>query len=75
MNIQDKIIKDLERMSKHSIKPEMLLTEINIDSLDLAEMIYEAEVSFKIRYKDEDLGKLKTVQDFITLTENEMAKI
>ena len=51
-----------------TIKPEMKFKEdLNGDSLDIVELIMEAEKVFSITIKDEDADKCLTVKDMYNL--------
>ncbi|UUD35387.1 acyl carrier protein [Mycoplasmopsis caviae] len=63
--IKDIVVARLEKISKKKITPESSLEELKIDSLSLAELIYETELEFKIRIEDEALLKIKTVNNVI----------
>ncbi|UUM19144.1 phosphopantetheine-binding protein [Mycoplasma sp. 1018B] len=69
MEIKKMILSKLEQLSKKNINENMLLAELKIDSLDLAELIYEAENKYNIVFSDEELNNLKSVKDVINLTE------
>lgn len=52
------------------IKPETeLLTDLNINSLDLVELVCAFEVAFDIEVPEKDIRKLTKVQDIINYLE------
>ena len=52
------------------IKPESrLIEDLKADSLDVVAMIVDMEAEFDIQIPDEDLPKLKTVNDVIAYIE------
>ena len=65
--MQDCLIEILHRIAgadPATIQPESLLIEdIGIDSLGFYEILIEADTSFGIRIKEEDLLKFRTVAD------------
>ena len=65
--LQDRLIEILHRISgadPSTIKPESrLMEDIGIDSLGFYEILIEADTSFGIRIKEEDLLKFRTVAD------------
>ncbi|OAD18492.1 hypothetical protein MM26B8_01160 [Mycoplasmopsis meleagridis] len=69
MNIKEVIISKLTRLAKKDVKEDMLLSELKIDSLDLAELIYEAEVSYGILFDASKFNDIKTVRDIINIIE------
>ncbi|MEA4115643.1 phosphopantetheine-binding protein [Mycoplasma sp. 744] len=69
MEIKKMILSKLEQLSKKNVNENMLLAELKIDSLDLAELIYEAENKYNIIFSDEELNNLKSVKDVINLAE------
>ncbi len=48
-------------------KPESTLNELGADSLDLIEITMSLEDDFGIEIPDEDLEKVTTVSDFVSL--------
>lgn len=49
------------------IKPEATLKDLGIDSLDLVDVVCQAEVELGVTFEDDELLDLKTVQDVIQL--------
>ncbi|EFF41158.1 phosphopantetheine-binding protein [Mycoplasmopsis alligatoris] len=69
MKIQQTIISKLEYMSKKKVTLDSTLEQLNVDSLDLADLIIEAEKEFQIQIPDEELTKIKKVKDIVILVE------
>ncbi|ADE19545.1 phosphopantetheine-binding protein [Mycoplasma crocodyli] len=69
MKIQDTIIKKLENLSKKKVDINSKLEDLNIDSLDLADLIIDAEKEFNISIPDEELNKIKSVKEIVILIE------
>ena len=59
------ILKRLEEIAKKRISKKDLLEDIGVDSLDLVELIVEAEEFFAKEIPDQELQNMKTVQDVI----------
>ncbi|QIW62129.1 phosphopantetheine-binding protein [Mycoplasmopsis gallinacea] len=70
MNTREIIIKKLQNLTKVKFNEDSLLEDLKIDSLDLAELIIEAEQAFDISIDDNKLNDVKTVKDVILLIEN-----
>lgn len=70
MNTREIIIKKLQNLTKVKFNEDSLLEDLKIDSLDLAELIIEAEQAFDINIDDNKLKDVKTVKDVILLIEN-----
>lgn len=69
MNTLDKIrelIAKYKNVDIESIKPESTLEELELDSLDMFQIIFEAEEVFDIEIDDID-ENIKTVQDIANL--------
>lgn len=63
-----KVLVDSINVDKDLVTPEARLEEdLGIDSLSAVELSLELETEFDIRIEDEELAKLKTVQDIIDL--------
>ncbi len=56
------------------ITPQATLSDdLMIDSLSAVELALELESTFDIRIEDEELAKLKTVQDILDLVANKLS--
>lgn len=49
---------------------ESTFKDMNIDSLDLADMVFQFEEKLDIRFEEEELMDLKTVQDVVKLIDS-----
>lgn len=65
------IIEKLKKFTSKKFNKESNIFEIGIDSLDLVEMITELEEFFSISISDEELLKIKTIQDIITIVDSQ----
>lgn len=63
--LKKKIIKD-----SSEIRMEMTLEDLDIDSLDMLDIIFEIEGVIQLRVPFEDAKKLKTFQDIIDLVQS-----
>lgn len=62
------VLVDAVNVDAEAVVPEAKLSEdLEIDSLAAVELALELETKFDIRIEDEELAKLKTVQDIIDL--------
>ena len=52
------------------IKLEATFEELDVDSLDLAELSQIIEDEYGVKLKGDDVGKIKTVQDAVDLVVN-----
>ena len=75
-NIKKLIVKQIRR---RDIKPEditmdTLLDSLGFDSLDVAELIIEIETTFEIKkqLEQEELAKVKSVKDIVTIVEERL---
>ena len=77
--IQKKVIEILMKYSKTDLKPEQitettnLLTELNINSARIVDIILDFEDTFGIQIEDADADMVNTVGDNITLISKKMA--
>ena len=63
--LQSYIVEQLG-VEKEKVTPEAAFIEdLNADSLDLVEFAMGLEEKFKVKIADEDLAKIKTVQDAV----------
>ncbi|WLP85432.1 acyl carrier protein [Mycoplasma seminis] len=70
-NRKEIIIQELKKLSKRKhISEDDNIKEIGIDSLDLAELLFEAEAKFGVEISDEQLRDVKTVKDIISIFSN-----
>ena len=52
-----------EKVSGREVTPESNLKDLGIDSLDLVEIVLQAEEEFGISFSDDELNGFKTVND------------
>lgn len=72
----------LERVSKiveqkikgKTVTPESNLSELGLDSLDKAEILIKIEDEFGIEFSEEEMGKVKTVNDLLSIIKTKTAK-
>ncbi|SJZ45759.1 acyl carrier protein [Mycoplasmopsis verecunda] len=70
-NRKEIILLELKKLSKKkNISLDDNIKEIGIDSLDLAELVFEAEAKFGVELSDEQLAEIKTVKDIISIFSN-----
>ncbi len=59
MNIKNEVINTLKKASKVSISEKTKISELKIDSLDLMELVMEAEEKIGVELSDEVIAGLK----------------
>lgn len=69
MNIKDLVINQIQKYTKVKVEMGSLLKELKIDSLTLAELVFELEEQLKIRVSDDELMKIKSIKDVVELIE------
>ncbi len=71
--IYDKVVKTISDVSGHSAidinGQTELFVDLSLDSLALFEIVIELEESFDIRISDEDVDKIKTIDDIVNYIE------
>ena len=68
MNVEDKVIELISRASglpATGIKPEAKLSDLDMESLEKLECVLSLEDALQVEIKEDDLWRLKTVQDVI----------
>ncbi|EGS28884.1 acyl carrier protein (ACP) [Mycoplasmopsis anatis 1340] len=64
------VIKEFNKLAKSKkVKEDDNIKDLEIDSLDFAELIINAEEKFEIQLPDSELANLVTVNDVILLIE------
>ncbi|MFY9912312.1 MAG: acyl carrier protein [Candidatus Sulfotelmatobacter sp.] len=68
MNVEDKVREIISRASGvpvSEIKPEVKLSDLDMESLEKLECVMSLEDAFKLEINEDDLWRLKTVQDVV----------
>ena len=67
----EKFIKMLEeKVNGKEVTKESNLKDLGIDSLDLVEIVLQAEEEFNITFSDDELNSFKTVNDVCKVLDN-----
>ncbi|TNK82407.1 acyl carrier protein [Mycoplasmopsis pullorum] len=74
MNIKNEVLTKLQKISKKTVHENDQLKELNLDSLDIAELIVDIEQKYNVRVSDEELNQLKLVSDVVDLFEKLVSK-
>lgn len=62
----EQIIRDTKGDDKIEITPDsVLLSDLKLDSFDVAQLVSEIETEFKIKVNDRDINNFKTVQNIL----------
>lgn len=65
-DILEKIIQILDNKGYYNAKPEdRFIEDLGLDSLDMVEVIMEAERDFNVEIPDDDAASLKTVESVV----------
>ena len=59
-----------EKINGKEVTKESNLKDLGIDSLDLVEIVLQAEEEFNISFSDEELNSFKTVNDVCKVLDN-----
>lgn len=70
MDVKKLIYKELQSKTKSKFDDSSDIYSIGIDSLDLIEMITDAEDALKVQVTDKELESIKTVGDVIKVFES-----
>jgi acyl carrier protein len=68
MKVEDKVTELISRASgvpAADIKPEAKLSDLDMESLEKLECVLSLEDALQVEIKEDDLWRLKTVQDVI----------
>lgn len=69
------IVADKNDMAPETITAESRFREdLGIDSLDQVEMVMELEDKFNVKFSDEEMEGISTVQDAVKLVEKKLQK-
>jgi acyl carrier protein len=61
-----KILREIKGDGQIAVTPQtVLLSDLKLDSFDVAQFISEIEIQFDIKINDRDIGDLKTIQDVL----------
>ncbi|MDR0304510.1 MAG: acyl carrier protein [Chitinispirillales bacterium] len=64
------IIREAKGDEKINITPEtVLLTDLKLDSFDVAQLVNEIEIGFGIKVEDRDINELKTIKNILDYIE------
>lgn len=67
MNIQQIIISEIQKLTKAQVQVDSQIRDLKIDSLDLVQLVVDAESKFNISIDDEEITKIEKVSDFIEI--------
>ncbi|MGX8680791.1 MAG: acyl carrier protein [bacterium] len=68
MDYFDKIKEGLaSKLRGQELTKESKFTDLGIDSLDLVDLVYTLEEEVGVEFEDEELLRIKTVNDLLTL--------
>ena len=71
MEYFDKIKERLEpKLKGKELTEDMAFKDLGNDSLDLVDLVFELEEEIGVQFEDDELLKLKTVQDLLDLIQN-----
>ncbi len=67
--MENKIFEEIKKLIKDrfnkNVELDTVLSELGIDSLSLLDLVVDAESQYGIQISDEELIKIKTVQDIV----------
>ncbi|HPJ97640.1 MAG TPA: acyl carrier protein [Syntrophales bacterium] len=66
----DLIVEQLDVTREECVPEASFIDDLGADSLDLVELIMEMEETFNIQVADEELEKIRTVQDVVDFLRN-----
>jgi acyl carrier protein len=79
LEIQDKVIDIIVKHSsidRSAVTPDKhLKLDLGLDSLDVAEMVYEIEESFGISIADESADKIQRISDTVDFIQDRLAAV
>jgi len=74
MNTFEMIKKELEpKLKGKELTLESTFKDVNLDSFDLADLVYQMEENLNIVFEEDELMNLKTVQDVVNLIDSKRA--
>ncbi|WP_308699364.1 MULTISPECIES: phosphopantetheine-binding protein [unclassified Mycoplasma] len=68
------IMSQIERLSKKKVNYDAYIKDINIDSLDLAEVIINLEEKYGIVISDEEILNIEKVKDVLELVSKKVGE-
>jgi acyl carrier protein len=68
-----RIISKAAMIDPSQVRPEMKLSELGIDSLARIECVLSIEDAFRVEIREDDLWRLRTVQDVIDSVQQVLA--
>ena len=76
MNVQETIKKVLTNhgVDVSGLTPDQELSVVGLDSLDFVEIVMDVEDELGIRFATTELGNIKTLNDFVTMASEKIAK-
>ena len=60
-----KIVIEQLGIDEDLVKPDTALSDLGVDSLDLAELVMTLEDEYDIHIEDEDMEKISTIEDVL----------
>lgn len=74
MDTFEMIKKELEpKLKGKELTLESTFKDVNLDSFDLADLVYQMEENLNIVFEEDELMNLKTVQDVVNLIDSKKA--
>ncbi len=74
MNTFEMIKKELEpKLNGKELTLESTFKDVNLDSFDLADLVFQMEENLGIEFEEDELINLKTVQDVVNLIDSKKA--
>ncbi|ACF07186.1 acyl carrier protein, putative [Metamycoplasma arthritidis] len=65
MDIQKLVFNEIKKLTRNSFDASSSLKDLDIDSLDFIVLVTSVEEKYNITISDDELMKLKTIQDII----------
>ena len=59
-----------DKLKGKELTKETTFKELNVDSLDLVDLVFELEEEIGVQFEDEELLSLQTVNDLLTLIDS-----
>ncbi len=70
MNVEKLILDKLNKITPQKVNLDSDIYDIGIDSLDIVELVTEAEELLNVTITDEELESIKKVKDIINIFKN-----